>query len=212
MHHCWPVFHSRPLLVHNGWMGRPQPYLFVPICLSYLSHQKKPPRSLSTPRWLGVFEIYGFRLYEVTRLGWPVEYRSNHHHGDGTSNSANLWHISRNCHFLQSHKRRSELLALVKLCRFPMPFVGVKFPRLLLSFKKWVTSILFDLFKGLCLIISIVIWNYCSKPLCHISYDSRGGEDNFFRYQWFYWTSIHYVVTLFSIKMLESFRVEVGVG
>lgn len=87
-----------------------------------------------------------------------------------------------------------------------MPFVGVKFPRLPLSLKKWITSILFDLFKGLCFIISIVIWDYCSKPLCHISYDSRRGEDNFYRYHWLYWTPIHHTDTLFSVKAMKVFK------
>lgn len=87
-----------------------------------------------------------------------------------------------------------------------MLFVGVKLPGLPLAFKKWATSILFDLFKGFCLIISIVIWDYCSKALWHISYDSRRGEDNFYHEDWFYWTLIHHTDTLYSIKVFTENR------
>lgn len=83
--------------------------------------------------------------------------------GIATATRQNLRHISRICHFLQAHKRESELLALITC--FPMPFVAAEFRRLSprLTKKKWITSILFDLFKGPFLIRSMVIWDSVSK-------------------------------------------------
>lgn len=83
-----------------------------------LSRQKKKsPTSPHDSSEAGrPFVICDSRLYEVTRV---AQSEGNHHPGDGKSNSANLWHISRNCHFLQSHKRGGELLALVSCVAFP---------------------------------------------------------------------------------------------
>lgn len=89
------------------------------------------------------------------------------------SNSSNLWHISRNCHILQSHKPREWVTCTRNFCRFPMLFVGVKFPSSSLSFWSERHPFLFDLFKGSRLIISIVIWDFCYKWQCHVRKKSR---------------------------------------
>lgn len=78
---------------------------------------------------------------------------------DGKSNPVNLWHISRNCHFLQSHKRESELLALVSGAALPCRLSEWNSPDYHSVSKSEWHQFLFDLFKGLCRLISIVIWD-----------------------------------------------------
>lgn len=126
MHHCWatvsfpPPPHPR-YIPEAGRMDRQATdcHVFVPVCWANLSRQKSlfkvPYYSSEAGRPIVICDS---RLYEVTRLH-GLRSESNHHPGDGKSNSANLWHISRNCHFLQSHKRESELLALVSCVVFP---------------------------------------------------------------------------------------------
>lgn len=193
-------FHSHPAPIHTPFqtwkrMKRRAACrcLFVPVCWN---KRTKKGVQTSSPQRLGGL------LWFVTPdyMKWLDVHRGDGscHPGDGKSSSPNLWHISRICHFLQAHKCKSELLALVTC--FPMPFVAEEFQIITESKIKWMTSILFDLFKGLFLIRSIVIWDSSSKRLCHISYDSRRVKDNLYHYHWFYWTFIHHTDTLFSIK------------
>ena len=127
MHHCWATVstHTAPPLLStlhprggtDGLAGCGPPSIRPRPRGLNLSRQKKasevPHYSSEAGR---PFVICDSRLYEVTRV---ARSEGNHHPGDGKSNSANLWHISRNCHFLQSHKRGSELLALVSCVVFP---------------------------------------------------------------------------------------------
>lgn len=103
----------------DGWIGGLRTTIYMsPSAGADLSRKKKKsPTSPHDSSEAGrPFVICDSRLYEVTRV---ARSEGNHHPGDGKSNSANLWHISRNCHFLQSHKRGGELLALVSCVAFP---------------------------------------------------------------------------------------------
>lgn len=113
-----PPVHA-PSQRRDGWIGGLRTTIYMsPSAGADLSRQKKKsPTSPHDSSEAGrPFVICDSRLYEVTRV---ARSEGNHHPGDGKSNSANLWHISRNCHFLQSHKRGGELLALVSCVAFP---------------------------------------------------------------------------------------------
>lgn len=127
MHHCWSTFSFTPRphphsVPEAGWMDRQATdhRLFVPVCWFNLSRQKMLPKSQITPRWLGGPLWFVPPDYMKWRDLHGPQDDGNCHPGDGKSTSANLWHISVNCHFLQSHNVRvsySLVSCVVSPCR-----------------------------------------------------------------------------------------------
>lgn len=204
-------FHSHPAPIHTPFQTWKRikrrvacRRLFVPVCWDKWPKKKKGVQTSSPQGLRGL-------LWFV-----PPDYMKwlNVHGGDGSClpgdgqrGSPNLQHVSRICHFLQAHKRKSELLALITC--FPMPFVAAEFHRLSLESKKseWHQFYLTCL-KALFLIRSMVIWDSGSKRLCHISYDSRRAKDSLCHYHWVLLNihSSHWHIILY--KNFECFQTE----